>query len=196
MNRLHLRPFKADWEKTNVRIEIPDSLIHKMVKSALPGEQLNSHRVIDGGCANLNIKLNFAGGRKKILRIYVRDHDAAYREQAIANLIYSVIPVSLIEYVGKFEDYHFVISEFKSGITLRDLLLSDQPSDIKDIMHQVGVLLSRLTQFTFSTSGFFDRKLNVTRLVGDHELMEFAKNCLQNEAATTTLSPELITTID
>jgi thiamine kinase-like enzyme len=196
MKRLNLRPFKADWEKTNVRIEIPDGLICKMVKLVLPGEQLKSYRVVEGGCANLNIKLDLASGCKKILRIYVRDHDAAYREQAISNMIYRDIPVPLIEYVGKFEGYQFAISEFKLGITLRDLFLNDQACNIEDIMHQVGELLSRLTQFTFSTSGLFDRKLNVAHLTDDHECVEFAKNCLQNEVSTTTLSPELIATID
>lgn len=196
MKTTPLPPFKADWEKTNSHFKISDALIYKIVKSSLPEVQLESHEIIEGGCANLNIKLNLNDGHIKLLRIYIRDHEAAYREQAISQLIQHAVPVPSIKTIDQMDGHCFVISEFKSGITLRDLLLSNQVYSLKDIMCQVGELLSRLAKFTFSSPGFFDRKLNVTELLTNHECIASSKNCLKKKAALNALSPELIASID
>ncbi len=62
----------------------------------------------------------------KLLRIYIRDHQASYREHAIAQLIHKTIPVPIIETIGTSKGLKFALCEFMSAITLRELLLSNQ----------------------------------------------------------------------
>jgi len=185
------RPFKADWEKTNLRVEIPDGLINKIVKFALPNVRLQSYRIISGGCANLNVRLNLHDEGTKLLRIYIRDHYAAYREQAIAKLIGNSLPVPMISSIAEITGFHFALCEFKSGITLRELLLSNHTYDINEIMYQVGEMLAKLQQFTFPMSGFFDNQLKV-RHIADDKITLFVKTCLQHKTVKGVLTKEQV----
>ncbi|MFM8454516.1 MAG: hypothetical protein ACKOAD_06130 [Gammaproteobacteria bacterium] len=77
--------FKVDWEKTSVGYQLPEGWHEKMVRLAYPDKKLISSELIAGGCANLNIKIQLENeSQPLILRIYLRDKDAAYREQKLA----------------------------------------------------------------------------------------------------------------
>src|SRR5687768_17116724 len=138
--------FKANWEKTSVTHELPDGTIEKMIAHAYPNKKLMSHELVSGGCANLNIKILLENAEQPIiLRIYLRDKDAAYREQKLGVLLKPTIPIPLTYYIGQHNDHVFAIIEFIPGITLRELL-SDLSPNINTIMHEVGVLLSNITK--------------------------------------------------
>ncbi|CAL7963402.1 hypothetical protein MIDIC_50063 [Alphaproteobacteria bacterium] len=79
--------------------------------------------------------------RLLILRVYLRDKDAAYREQKLGALLKRTVPAPLTYYIGEVDSYHFAITEFMPGITLRDLLLGDLPHDIGSVMHEIGTIL-------------------------------------------------------
>ena len=162
----------------------------------MPNVRLQSYRIIAGGCANLNIGLNLNDGRIKLLRIYIRDHDAAYREQAICKLIGKSIPVPMINSIAEIKGFHFALCEFKSGITLRELLLSKHTYDINAIMYQVGEMLAKLQQFTFPISGFFNAQLKINEPIPDDGLIRFAKSCLQHDVVKTVLTESQINTLD
>ena len=188
---LKLRPFKADWEKTNIRVEIPGELINKIVKFALPNVRLQSYSVIAGGCSNLNVRINLNAEQRKILRIYIRDHDSAYREWAITKLIGNSLPVPAINSIAEVEGFYFALCEFKPGITLRELLLSNHRYDIKAVMYQVGEMLTKLQQFIFPMPGFFDNQLKVKHIAGD-ELILFVKTCLQHKTVKDVLRKDQV----
>jgi hypothetical protein len=118
--------FKVDWEKTSITYQLPEGMVEKMVSLAYPDTKLISHALIAGGCANLNIKIQLEDEKNPlILRVYLRDKDAAYREQKLAALLKETVPVPLTHYVGELEGYHFAVTEFMTGIALRDLLMGD-----------------------------------------------------------------------
>lgn len=166
-----------------------------MVQLACPDKKLISHELIAGGCANLNIKILLQDEKNPlILRVYLRDKNAAYIEQKLAALLKGAVQVPLTYYIGELEKYHFAITEFMPGILLRDLLLSDAPYDLSAIMYEVGTILSKITTHEFSKTAFFDKELNVIPHSAEDYLI-FAKDCLKQETVLSVLTPETISKI-
>jgi len=187
--------FKADWEKTSVTYQLPEGRIEEMIWLAYPGKKLISHELIAGGCANLNYKIQLENEKHPlILRVYLRDKDAAYREQKLATLLKQTVPVPITHYIGKLEGPHFATTEFMPGISLRDLLLGDAPHDLSAIMHEVGLTLSKIAAHEFSEAGFFDRELGVTRYKPS-DAIKFTQDCLSHETVLSVLAPEMISEI-
>ena len=185
--------FKTDWEKTSVKHQLPEGMLEKMVQLAYPNKKLILFELIAGGCANLNIKILLKDEKHPlILRVYLRDKEAAYREQKLAALLKQTVPIPLTHYIGKLEEYHFAITEFISGIPLRDLLLGEAPHDISAIMYEVGVILSKIAMYKFSGAGFFDKELNVIPLSSSYDYLIFTRDCLKHEAVLSVLTPEMI----
>lgn len=98
-----------------------------MVAQAFHDQFILSYEIISGGCANLNIRI-FLDRGSYILRIYLRDKDAAYRECHIASLMKYNIPIPEVLFIGDQSEgdmsYRFAVTQFIEGIPLRDLLLN------------------------------------------------------------------------
>lgn len=173
--------FKQDWEKTKQPIALNKATIRAMIKMAFPTDQLNSYKMIDGGCANLNIKINLAGNNQSfILRIYLRDKQAVYREKNLGTLLNQCVPIPQVYFIDSCENYRFAITEFIPGITLRDLLLSNKPHDVSDLMFDAGQLLSNIQSHHFTAAGFFDNELNISELTSKDNYIDFAHQCLKH----------------
>ena len=184
--------FKADWEKTSVTCQLPEGLVEKMVRLAYPDKKLISHELIAGGCANLNIKVLLEDEKYPlILRVYLREKDAAYREQKLAALLKQTVPAPLTYYIGELEDYLFAITEFMPGMPLRDLLLGDNPHDLSAIMHELGTILSKIAGHEFTGSGFFDQELQVIPYESS-DVIKFAQECLDHKTVLAVLTHEMI----
>ncbi len=189
--------FKNDWEKTNSRVQIPDDTICAMVSQAIPNFSLSSFDIIKGGCANLNIRLEFKDQPPAILRIYVRDRDAAYREQKLSQIIGHDVPIPKVLYVGDFQEYRFAITDFLPGITLRELLLDHQrdyhDGDIQRLMEAAGRMLGIFHTFSFSQAGFFNQNLVVASPFGRTDLTLYMKECLAHPTVIGELGQDIIT---
>lgn len=188
--------FKADWEKTNIRHQLPEGMVEKMVQLAYLDKKLTSFELIAGGCANLNFKIQLENEKHPlILRVYLRDKDAAYREQKLATLLKETVPIPRAYYIGELEGHHFAITEFMLGLSLRDLLLGDAPHDLSAIMHEVGLILSRITAHKFSEAGFFDKELKIIPHSPSDDCLIFAKDCLKHETVLSVLTSDVIAKI-
>lgn len=188
--------FKVDWEKTSTIYSLPQGIIEEMVQLAFPNETLISHELIAGGCANLNIKFILKNKETPfILRIYLREKEAAYREQKLAVLLKPSIPIPLIYSIGEIKGLQFAIAEFMPGISLRDFLLRSAPFEIKSIMFEVGMILSKITTHEFSQAGFFNKDLNIIPHTETDNYLTFVKECLKHENILSTLTPETISKI-
>lgn len=189
--------FKINWEKTSLRHPLPEGMVEKMARLAYPNKQLLSHEWIAGGCANFNIKIQLQGEQSPlILRIYLRDKDAGYREQKIADLIKHTVPVPQSYTLGEMAGYHFAFTEFMPGITLRDLLLGEPRYDIGAVMQEVGVVLANITNHTFSKAGDFDNDLNIIPNTTPDIYLSFVNECLQNERVSSVLITQTIVKIN
>ena len=187
--------FKVDWEKTSITYQLPEGMVEKMVRLIYPDKKLTSFELIAGGCANLNYKIQLENeSQPLILRIYLRDKDAVHREQKLAALIKKTVPVPLTHYIGELEGHHFAITEFISGISLRDLLLSDEPHDLNAIMSEIGTILSKITAHEFPKAGFLNKDLGVVPYESS-DIIKFAQDCLNDKTVLSVLSPEVVAEI-
>ncbi len=187
--------FKVDWEKTSITYQLPGGMVEKMIRLAYPDKKLTSSELIAGGCANLNIKIQLENQNQPlILRIYLRDKDAAYREQKLAALIKETVPAPLTHYIGELEGHHFAITDFISGISLRDFLLSNAPDAIGALMNEVGMMLSKITAYEFSKAGFLDKDLEVVEYES-FDVIKFAQDCLNDRTVFSVLDPSVIAEI-
>ncbi|WP_419419212.1 phosphotransferase family protein [Legionella sp. D16C41] len=180
--------FKQNWEKTDLALKLPYETIEAMLKQFLPTKTMYSCECIVGGCANLNYKIYVdIDENPYILRLYLRDFKAAYREQQLSLLLKDkkTIPIPEVYFIGHYQNYQFAFNQYLSGITLRDLLLSDQAFDIKQLMFDTGVLANQIHTYTFRQGGFFDNKLQPLPLTTTY--LEYALNCLNKDYIITLL---------
>lgn len=188
--------FKKHWEKTDQHYDISSQTVEGMVSLAFPKEKLYSYEVISGGCANLNIKIILEDvGQPYILRVYLRDKDAAYREQKLGELLKGRVPIPQIYFVGDLDEHRFAIAEFMPGITLRDLLLGDELCDMEQLMEETGEILSKIQKIRFPCSGFFGKDLSIQEPLMQGSYVDFAKDCLKHPTVIDTLGQDVISKI-
>lgn len=171
--------------------------MEKFVQAAYPGKTLVSHQLIAGGCGNLNIKVQLQNEQKPlILRVYLRERDSCYREQKLGQMLHDDVPVPQLYRIGEVDGYRFAIAELLPGITLRELLLGNLPYDVKDVMFDVGNVLSKIAAHKFSDAGFFDENLNVLPFNTSDGYLSFARDCLQDGVVASVLNPSTIIQIN
>jgi aminoglycoside phosphotransferase (APT) family kinase protein len=185
--------FKVDWEKPSQQYDLPEIILTSMVQQAFPKQSLEAYKLIPGGCANLNIHIKLTSHADSyILRVYLREPNAAYREQQLAKFLQAHLPLPQIYHIGELADYRFAISQFISGITLRDLLLGNERYNLSELMFAAGQYLGKIQKHRFASSGFFDQELKIVQTISNADYVEFAKDCLEQLSATESLKPELI----
>jgi hypothetical protein len=169
--------FKVTWEKISVTHQLSQGMVEKMLRLAYPDQTLISCELIAGGCANLNYKIQLKDeSQPLILCVYLRDKDAAYREQKLAALIKETIPVPMTHFIFELEGYHFAIAEFMPGISLRDFLLGDALHDLSAIMYRVGTILSKITAYEFPKAGSLNHEIEVITYKSS-DVIKFAQGC-------------------
>lgn len=186
--------FKQNWEKAHTQNKLPPGIIENMLKLACPDLNLISYEIISGGCANINVKVNFEQSQK-ILRIYLRDKSAAQRESKLGYLLKDKLSVPQVKYVGEHEGFCFSLMTLIPGITLRELLLSENTYSLKEIMYELGILLSKIASCQFPQAGFFDENLKVIKSISRDNLVTFARECLKNEVVLSMLGKDLVSKI-
>lgn len=191
-----IKPFKADWEKTSLWYQMSQDVVNQMVELAYPNLKLSSYELLVGGCSNINVKIQLEGKLDPLLlRIYLRDSEASYREQKLGALVTPEIPIPRIYYVGEVDSRRFSIAEFINGTPLRDLLLGNFTYDIDLIMYEIGIILSKIAAYKFLRAGFFDENLDIIEIKDDFAL-DFAKECLRSEQASRLLPKDIICKIN
>ena len=175
--------FKANWENTATHYRLPAHLIRKMIRSAYPNQRIQAFEIMPAGCANLNIRFSLQEDAKThILRIYLRDQNAAYRERKIAELLDRTLPVPKTGYIGEVDSYRFAVTEYIPGISLSEHLLKHKPHNRQfDIMTEAGEMLAKLREFQFSESGFFDQALNIIIPLNRKAHIHFIQECLRDK---------------
>ena len=105
--------FKDNWEKAHTQHVLADTIIMKMIKTAYPNRKVNHYEIIAGGCVNINIKADLSGLNSPIIiRVYLRDPKAAYREQKIGQLLSGKVPLPQIYQIDKISGHTFTVVEF------------------------------------------------------------------------------------
>lgn len=205
--------FKIDWEHSYSDRDLSKDEINTLLQKAYHSGKIDHYTLLRGGCSNTNIKVQFTHEAKPILlRIYLRDPQAAYREQKITQILASRVPVPQITAIDQWNGYTFAIMEYIPGISLRDLLLStlgktflknshsrfsnEHPKmipsinqgDIERILFDAGILLAKIASVSFHETGFFDENLSITEQLNRNTWTAFARNILTLDRIKSTLT--------
>ncbi|MFZ4099454.1 MAG: phosphotransferase family protein, partial [Chlamydiia bacterium] len=166
--------------------------LRAIIAQAFPQDELQSLKIVSGGCANLNVRVDLSEHKEPLLlRLYVRDADAVHRERRIAELIGSRVPVPRVYSVGEYGSYRYAIVEFVQGRSLRDLILRHAGFPMEEVLAECGRLLARLQEFSFPHSGFFDGELNVLEPLSREGFLALVEECLRNDDVRRTLGLEV-----
>ncbi|QRN04938.1 phosphotransferase [Legionella sp. MW5194] len=155
--------FKVNWEAAGQGIALSNAVIDAMVSEALPDRKRYRWERLGGGCANSSILIRQEHKPVYVLRIYLRDQDAAFREQQLASRLASLLPVPQSRFVGFQSGYRFALIDYCRGISLREVLLGNQKQHGDSLLYQAGVLLGQIQTHRFKSAGFFDRELRIIK---------------------------------
>lgn len=178
--------FKANWETAGQCVALPDAVIDAMISRALPGKTGCRWERLGGGCANLSILIRMEENPIYVLRVYLRDKEAACREHQLAGRFGSQLPVPQSRFIGTEAGYDFALIDYCRGINLREALLGKEKADGDSLFYQAGVLLGKIQAHRFNTAGFFDRELRIKRLQNP-DLAEFVARILTHPVVLATL---------
>lgn len=70
---------KLNWERRSAHFHIDKATAQKLI-SPLSNEKINNLLLLSHGCANTNYKISLDHSEPYILRIYIREKEAFYRE--------------------------------------------------------------------------------------------------------------------
>ncbi len=188
--------FKIDWEKTHKRHVIPDDIIKSMLEDYYPSRDIESYKLLDGGCANSNVIVYLCSqALPVILRVYIRDPGSAEKEKKISGLLCGNVPVPEFYYDASLSGYKFAIVKFLPGRSLQDFLLNNGGEDIEPVMFKVGHVLGQITNIKFPHSGFFNDNLEIKEELNQQALINYCMELLKNWNVQSALSQDKINQI-
>lgn len=185
--------FKSDWEKTQLRHTLPDSLIKQCLRVFYTEDEIKHFHIIEGGCANINIKVTFKHIDTPILlRIYLRDSSSAYKEQYISRLLENTIPMAEIYHIATVDGYTFAITEFLPGTPLREVLLRQSINEIKPVMFKIGNILSTISKTRITDSDLFQENTDMPDRMTPKKLIDNSLKSLSTSNVRDVLSLDRI----
>jgi len=138
--------------------------LNEMLAPAYPGQRAVAAEHLSGGFANASFKVSLSNmDAPVVVRVYVRDPSAAYREASILELVKERVPVPEVLYVSPEarEPHTYVILRWVGGIPLDQVLAQGTSADAKWAVRATGSVLAKLQAFRFASSGFFGRTLDI-----------------------------------
>jgi aminoglycoside phosphotransferase (APT) family kinase protein len=163
--------------------EVDLTRLSEMLNPLYPEHRIVSAELVSGGFANASYKVALAHMAAPIVvRVYLRDPSAAYREASILELVSERVPVPEILYVSPAacEPHTYIIIGWVAGVPLDDALTEAPRGDARVAVRSTGGVLARLQEFRFATSGFFGSTLDVERPVASdtHAIVGVLERCL------------------
>lgn len=139
--------------------------LNEMLAPAFPGQKAVSAEHVSGGFANASFKVELSNADAPVVvRVYVRDPSAAYREVAILDLVKGRVRVPEVLYISPDAERTtntYIILRWVEGVPLDHVLAEGAPSDGRRAVRATGAVLARLQEFRFETSGFFGPTLDI-----------------------------------
>ncbi len=143
-------------------IDVP--ALAEMLAPAYPGQSVVAAELLSGGFANTNYKVELSNmDAPVVVRVYIRDPSAAYREASILELVKERVPVPEVLYVspeGAAPQTYLILS-WVGGVPLDRLLVEAATPDAKRAVRATGSVLAKLQTFRFESAGFFGKKLDI-----------------------------------
>ncbi|GIF14152.1 aminoglycoside phosphotransferase (APT) family kinase protein [Actinoplanes teichomyceticus] len=124
---------------------------------ALPGRRVTGVRELTGGFSNHNVAISTDDGNTYVLRRY-RGRNACAVEAALARRLAGVVPVPEVvaaDETGRLAGEPALLSRFRPGRPLSDVLASADAGVAEQCGRAVGLTLARIGTVSFEAPGFF-----------------------------------------
>lgn len=158
---------KKHWERLRPHVDLDPADIVRMVAAAMPGRAVQNWALCGTGLANSNFRVDVAGPggvpEPVLLRIYMREPDAAAREAAIARRFAGSLPLPevLCESLDVPSNRRFAVYRWSPG-TLADAVVErGNRQDIQAVSRACGAALAAIQTCTFPSPGSFRPDLTV-----------------------------------
>jgi fructokinase len=144
--------------------------LNEMLNPPYPGHSVISAELVSGGFANASYKVALSHlAAPIVVRVYLRDPSAAYREASILDLVKERVPVPDVLYVSPEarEPHTYIILRWMDGIPLDQALTEASRGDARIAVRATGGVLAGLQTFRFAAAGFFGPTLEVEAVASE-----------------------------
>lgn len=190
-----MQVLKKDWERFAHSIPLDKEMVTTLL-APLINEPITTITLLSDGCVNSNYKLTFASHPPLVLRLYARNPDALAMEVALQNRLAKSVPIANILYADsscQLTPYPYALMEWIDGELMRDVILLQNETSIKECAYAAGMLLNQLRKTPFSERGFLKPDLTIEPFTTDTEFLPYMRKCLQDELIIDELGSSLIT---
>lgn len=154
---------KTNWERYRPPCDISLDKARELLAS-FGEEKPTSIEFLSDGCANSNYKVCFPNRESLVLRIYTRDKSAFRKERDLYQRLGSDLPLPRFIFADESTSlipYPFALHSFVDGILMRDIIAQGDHEAIAQCCYEAGVMIGKLSTFSFVHAGFFGENLHV-----------------------------------
>ncbi|RDI39061.1 phosphotransferase family protein [Aquicella lusitana] len=185
---------KCHWERFQAHVELDRETAAKLM-SPYSCSPIATLTLLSEGCANTNYKITFKNDDPPVvLRIYVRENEALFREAAIHQRVKDCVPVPALLYADgqcSFYAYPYAIFEWIEGKLLREIILAKNEKAMAQCAYDAGTYLSKLRCIRFTEGGFFNADLTVRPFRPDENYLPYVEWLLQDPIVRQSLGETL-----
>jgi Ser/Thr protein kinase RdoA (MazF antagonist) len=150
-------------ERAHPFVELSAGELDGFVGRALPGARVVAAFPLRSGLRNTNYRLDFAGGRSAVLRLYVADPEVCAREAAVLAAVAGRLPAPRVLHSDAAAQPPFALLGWLDGQPLDEVLVRADAATAVEIATGCGATLSRIHEIHFPAAGFFGSDLSVIR---------------------------------
>lgn len=185
---------KLNWERRSEHVDLDVEVAQRLI-APYSSQKIKDMGLMSVGCANTNYKVVLDNDEACILRFYVRDRDAYYRECALYALLKDKLPVPEIMYASDACDvveYPYVIMSYMNGCLMRDVVVQGNHKAIGECAYSAGQHLGVLKDVLFEHGGFFGHAHDVIPFSEEESYLSYVSSCLGSDHVQEALGSEII----
>lgn len=192
---------KAGWERGEPFVRLSLAELNGLLEPAFPGRSVEFAHSLGTGLSNSNYKIRMRGEeRPYVLRIYRGDADILRKEEAIARLVRSAVPVPAFLFTDASSTRFprpWALLEWHAGELLSSLRPIVSQEELASAAAALGRTLARVHAFPFPEAGLLGPELEIRTPMRLDEAMftGFAEQSLMHGEAGRLLGPRRTETL-
>jgi|GEM_PF-357552 Predicted aminoglycoside phosphotransferase len=176
---------RSGWNRATALLDLNTEVVEALVGKAIPDAKVVRFQAVEGGLANTNIKVELeeASGSTVLLKIFVRDPEAAPKEYALNNLVCGRVCTPKFLYFSDENleiEYPYAVIEWVEGTMLQSVFPNLSEERRRNLGESIGYSLAEIHSFKFPVFGFFDGNLKIKEPItmDGAGLLSYVRKCL------------------
>jgi Ser/Thr protein kinase RdoA (MazF antagonist) len=151
------------WERAFPFMNLSAAELERLIGAAVPGARVIAAHQLSSGLRNTNYRVDLAGGRTVLLRVYVADPEACEREAAVLAAVAGAVPAPGVLSWDAQANPPFAVHEWLSGSLLDQVLRTEPGAVATDVAADCGAALARIHEIRFPRIGFLGPEMQVVK---------------------------------